>query len=115
MLSTESQGQMWGVQFSDAIKSNVMWLPEHSLPRDAFNTNLKSVASPILLIIEGPVFGPSGIAQVSFRHARLLQTYTSTYCTMGTFAIHSLVCNQSFPERFHSRESAHEVLVEGAR
>ena len=65
ILSTESQGQMWGVEFSDVINSNVMWLPENSLPRNHFNAKIDSGAFPILFILEGPVFGPSGIAQVT--------------------------------------------------
>ncbi|CAL8465900.1 g5436 [Coccomyxa elongata] len=68
MLSTESQGQMWGHQFSSSINSNVMWLPENSLPRNRFDTKLENAASPILFILEGPVFGTSGIAQVNRRY-----------------------------------------------
>ena len=64
MLSTESQGQMWAVRFPDIINSNVMWLPENSLPQKRFDTKNENAASPILLILEGPVFGPSGMAQV---------------------------------------------------
>lgn len=58
MLSTESQGQMWSMQYPDVISSNVMWLPENSLPRHHFDTTLKSAASPVLLILEGPFLAP---------------------------------------------------------
>lgn len=64
MLSTDSPGQSWGVQFSDQIHSNFMWLPGNSLPHNRLDTQLQSEASPILFILEGPVYGPSGIAQV---------------------------------------------------
>ena len=85
MLSTESQGQMWGVQFTDVINSNVMWLPENSLPRESFNTTLESVACPILLILEGPIFGPSGIAQVSFGHAGFMCLHFHYFSDEGLY------------------------------
>lgn len=62
ILSTKSRGQMWAVQFSDTIQSNVMWLSDNSLPRHRFRTRTDDEA--ILFLFEGAIYGPSGIAQV---------------------------------------------------
>lgn len=69
MLSTESFGQTWEVQFSSSgiIRSNIIWLPENSLPRTRYDTTLEVDASPLVFVLEGPLFGPSGIAQVCFQ------------------------------------------------
>lgn len=62
ILSTKSRSQMWAVQFSDTIQSNVMWLSDNSLPRHRFRTRIDDEA--ICFLFEGAIFGPSGIAQV---------------------------------------------------
>lgn len=46
-----------------------MWLPHNSLPRNRFDTRLESEAAPVPIVFEGPLYGPSGIAEVgSFGH-----------------------------------------------
>lgn len=66
MLSTQSPSQMWAVRFSNDVRSNLVWLPENSLPRDRFDTLLDIEDSSILFVLEGPLYGPSGIAQARF-------------------------------------------------
>lgn len=72
MLSTETYGQSWAVQFSCQIRSNIIWLSENSLPRTRFDTTLEILASAVLFLFEGPLFGPSGIAQVRLLHISYL-------------------------------------------
>ena len=53
-----------GPQFLDELNTNVLWLPEHSLPRVRFDTHLDTELNPIYFRFQAALFGSSGIAQV---------------------------------------------------
>lgn len=64
-LSIESPGQTWRVYFYDVIETNIILLPKESLPRNCFSTRpgaSEDVAA--VFVIEGALFGSSGIAEV---------------------------------------------------